>query len=196
MWEISKEFACCYGHRVYNQLLNTDYCGNDNKAKCRHIHGHEGLVRVHLSGTELTDRGMITDFKHLGWFKDFIDNSIDHKFIIDKNDPMFTALVADPYTVSSGQPDITYDSVTVVDSTLSELVVGKTLRLNNIPLGTPVYEVLEGYFIVNFVPTSENLAKWLFDIISFKMKPLEIKVSCVEFHETPKSCARYYGPTV
>ena len=51
-------------------------------------------------------------------------------------------------------------------------------------------EIYEGLVLVNFVPTSENLAKWIFDIVTEKLKGYAI-VEKVEFHETPKTCSTY-----
>lgn len=191
MYKISKDFSMCYGHRVWTQKLDADYCeGGDASCKCKHLHGHEGLVTVHLEADSLSN-GMVTDFKHLGWLKNFIDNNLDHKFVIDKNDPMYHMLVGDLYRVTTGDVYLTkLNRVCIPGHTTS---VGYTVNMNAVPPNTPTYETLEGYFIVDFVPTSENLAKWLFDLVAVKMKPLGVKVSCVEWHETPKSCARYYG---
>ena len=36
---------------------------------------------------------MVTDFKHLNWFKQFIDDVLDHKFVLDINDPLFSTLL-------------------------------------------------------------------------------------------------------
>jgi 6-pyruvoyltetrahydropterin/6-carboxytetrahydropterin synthase len=45
----------------------------------------------------------------------------------------------------------------------------------------------EGYIIVDFVPTSENLSKWLLEIVQEKMSKINIQVSHIEYFETPKS---------
>lgn len=187
-WTIDKQFSFCYGHRVYVQKLNQEYCGEDNKAKCRHLHGHEGLVHVHLEGNELNEQSMVTDFKHLGWLKTFIDDTIDHKFIIDHNDPMFTKLVND--ILQNHTADInTYTTEIIVPSTTH--TAGRRINLENFKDDTPEYETLEGYLIVDFVPTSENLAKWMYDIVDAKMKKINVNVSHIEWYETPKSRSIY-----
>ena len=90
-WKISKEFEFCYGHRVWSQTLNTEF-SLDGCLKCRHLHGHQGKILVYLEASELKD-GMVTDFKHLNWFKQFLDDTLDHKFILDINDPLFSTLL-------------------------------------------------------------------------------------------------------
>ena len=93
MYQIDKTFNFCYGHRVWTQDLIEDYCAkNDCQTKCKHLHGHEGSVRVFLEAEELK-RGFVTDFKHLGWLKDFINAYLDHKFVVDLNDPAANQIV-------------------------------------------------------------------------------------------------------
>jgi 6-pyruvoyltetrahydropterin/6-carboxytetrahydropterin synthase len=53
-WVIDKQFSFCYGHRVWSQKLVAEYCETgDTACKCRHLHGHEGLVHVFLEGDTL-----------------------------------------------------------------------------------------------------------------------------------------------
>lgn len=155
MWEIDKSFDFCYGHRVWSQDLDSDYAG-DMKPRCRHLHGHQGKVVVFLEAKDLKG-GMVTDFNHLNWLKKFIDDNIDHKFIIDRNDPLYAHMVLEGN-----------------DSTMPGVV-----------------EYLESFYVVDFCPTSENLAKWIFEIVQEKMAPLGVKVSKVEWWETPKSRSTY-----
>ena len=56
-----------------------------------------------------------------------------------------------------------------------------------------IKELYEGYVIVDFVPTSENLSAWFLKIVQRKMDKLNIKVSHVEFLETPKSKSTFYA---
>jgi 6-pyruvoyltetrahydropterin/6-carboxytetrahydropterin synthase len=211
-WSIDKQFSFCYGHRVYVQKLNQEYCGEDNKAKCRHLHGHEGLVHVHLQSSELNEQSMVTDFKHLGWLKIFIDDTIDHKFIIDYRDPMFTNLVSKIFfnnLISGGGNPLEFcesgvenfhtdmvnklmlefcEKITVLGT---NHVVGQKIILDGIDHNSPEYETLEGYLIVDFVPTSENLSKWMYELVDAKMKLIGVNVSHIEWFETPKSRSIY-----
>jgi len=192
MFKISKEFNLEFGHRVHTQSLNHDFCAKgDVKQCCRHLHGHSGIVTVSLEADKIDRRGMVVDFKELGWFKDFIDNNLDHKFIIDGNDPLFAALVTDVLP----QQKILFNRVYIGGNDGQPQIVGAVVALDllDIKPETPIYELLEGYFIVDFVPTSENLSAWLFDIVQQKMKPFNVKVSEVSWKETAKSIARYHG---
>jgi len=173
MWEISKEFDFCYGHRVWSQTLNTNF-SLDNNLMCRHIHGHQGKIIIYLEAKKLKD-GMVTDFKHLNWFKKFLDDVLDHKFIIDINDPLFSAIV----------PNIKKDNLIKFEEGYS-LVDLK-------PFKNEFLELYESFIIVNFVPTSENLSAWLLKIVQNKMKKLDIKVSHIDFLETFKSKSTFYA---
>ena len=173
MWEISKEFDFCYGHRVWSQSLNVEF-SLDSCLMCRHLHGHQGKVIVYLKSDTLKS-GMVTDFKHLNWFKKFLDDVIDHKFIIDINDPLFSTLIpnVDKKDLISFKEDY------------------KTVDLTNFK--NELLELYESYIIVDFVPTSENISDWLLKIVQNKMDKLNIKVSKIEFLETPKSKSTFYA---
>lgn len=176
-WQITKQFDFCYGHRVWSQELNKDF-SLDSCLMCRHLHGHQGAILVHLESSTLKS-GMVTDFKHLNWFKLFLDTTIDHKFIIDINDPLFETLL--PHFKDK-------------DSFIEHKEGYKTVdfsKLKDEPLH--IHELYTGYIIVDFVPTSENISAWFLDIISEKMSPLGVKVSCIEFFETPKSKSSVYA---
>ena len=218
MYVIDKSFSFCYGHRVWSQQLEEEFCEvGDYCTKCRHLHGHEGKLHVYLESTELT-RGMVTDFKHLGWLKDFLDNVIDHKFILDTNDPWFDNIVngfirPNEKVVKKG--DLEYP---VAGRSLNDEVHVKNIEVLSIPNGRmlellPIYvpetkhlagyvldvsrlsgpeqEFYEGFFLVDFVPTSENLCKWIHSCIHPKMMRLNIHCTKVEWSETLKSRATF-----
>lgn len=190
-WVIDKQFSFCYGHRVWTQKLVADFCEKgDTACKCRHLHGHEGLVHVFLEGDTL-ERGMVTDFKHLGWLKNFLDKVVDHRFIIDKNDPMFFMLVESLHKDLTGKVSMPLRPVIVPGT---DHVAGYEIDLSDCKsVDTPEYETLEGYFIVDFTPTSEHLSKWIYDCAQAKMSQLGIKVSQIDWYETPKSRSSYRG---
>ena len=175
-WKISKEFDFCYGHRVWSQTLNEEF-SLDSCLKCRHLHGHQGKILVYLEAEKLQD-GMVTDFKHLNWFKAFIDNVLDHKFILDINDPLFSTLI----------PNVSKDELLKFEEGYS--IIDLTKFANE---AIHLKELYEGYIVVDFVPTSENLSAWFLTIVQKKMDKLNVKVSHIEFLETPKSKSTFYA---
>lgn len=184
-WEIAKEFDFCYGHRVWSQMLNTEF-SLDGRCVCRHNHGHQGKLLIYLKGINLSS-GMVTDFKHLNWLKKFIDDTLDHKTILDENDPWledFLSPVDRWYREGDGT------RVRHLESIGPCKVVPRSCWPKALPLH--LQELLEGLVVVDFVPTSENLCKWLAEIASKKMADLGVEVSRVQFFETPKSQANYY----
>lgn len=204
-WFIDKSFSFCYGHRVHNQRLDTKFTeSGDACLACRHLHGHEGLVKVFLTTedganaeTEVAKTGMVTDFKHLGWFKNFLDDTLDHKFIMDIKDPLFK----DEFPLCFGESE---EECSPMDSSKVHLMpegfyipdltmVSEMVQQNcaNEAEASAIYEKYEGAVFVNFVPTSENLAAWLLKVVQEKMKDLPgVKVHAVEYWETPKSHCR------
>lgn len=171
MWKIAKQFDFCYGHRVHNQTLDQEY-SIDNRCVCRHLHGHQGTILVQLESSVLVE-GMVTDFKHLNWFKKFIDETLDHKFIIDRKDPMFNTIIPNgenlPWIKAS-------EGYSIIDPMYFKFLTDNSL-----------IEILEGFVVVDFVPTSENLSRWLYEIVDNKMKKLGVKTNSIQFFETPKS---------
>lgn len=176
-WNISKQFDFCYGHRVWSQELNPDF-SLDACLMCRHLHGHQGTIIVHLESDTLSN-GMVTDFKHLNWFKKFIDDTLDHKFIIDINDPLFETLLPhfkDKKNLISFEDGYKIPQLASLQEKEKHII-----------------EMYEGYVIVDFVPTSENLSAWLLKIVQKKMSPFDVKVSHIEYFETPKSKSTVYS---
>jgi 6-pyruvoyltetrahydropterin/6-carboxytetrahydropterin synthase len=178
-WLIDKAFNFCYGHRVWTQVLNSEF-SLDSQCACRHLHGHEGYLRVFLEGDKLENTGMVTDFKHLGWLKKFIDDNVDHQFIIDVNDPGYLKIIG-------GQ---NYPKLPIY-ITNTEYLAGYKFDLSGLDPNSYEYELLEGFFIVDFPPTSEKLSEWIHGCIQAKMDRLNVKVGKIEWFETPKSRAAY-----
>ncbi|MFT4694721.1 MAG: 6-pyruvoyltetrahydropterin/6-carboxytetrahydropterin synthase [Francisella sp.] len=174
MWQISKSFEFCYGHRVWSQELIEGF-SVDLKCACRHLHGHNATVNVYLIANKLDAQGMVTDFKHLGWFKKWIDNTIDHKFIVDINDPLLAKLT---------------DNLPLENCYFEDKLIAKKINYTD-DLEEHLKEYYTGFIIVDFIPTSENLSRWLCEIVEHKMSQIDISVDKLEFFETPKSKSVY-----
>lgn len=171
-WSITKSFEFDYGHRVWTQNLQKDF-SCDTELKCRFLHGHRGVVKVTLSKNKLDEAGMVTDFKHLNWFKKFIDEAIDHKMIMDSHDPALYLLFPLIKHINLIEKSEGYRVVVTEGDTLLQEIYG-------------------GLVIVDFVPTSENLSQWLQKLILKKMQSLDPQIQVeVSFFETPSSCSHY-----
>lgn len=65
-----------YGHRVYL-----------HESKCRHLHGHRGVVEVTVTAPGLDQLGRVIDFSVLKQrVGTWIDNNWDHNLILYEND--------------------------------------------------------------------------------------------------------------
>ena len=173
MYEIAKQFDFCYGHRVWSQELKEGFA-TDTCLACRHLHGHQGKIIIYLQA-ETLDKGMVTDFKHLGWFKKWLDDTLDHKFIMDIKDPLMEHEVP-----IKDNARFTYND---------GFDYYRLQGLSHLPQA--LQEKYEGMVFVKFVPTSENLCRWIYQIVQAKMGQIGVIVSRVQFYETPKSQANY-----
>lgn len=187
-YNIDKAFECCYGHRVWNQSLNAKY-SLFSLCKCRHLHGHQMTMKVGLGSDDL-NLGMVTDFNHLNCIKQLVDDVIDHHFIMDINDPLFYNI----FPELGGSADRF-----IVDHGYYKLVDTEAMKKEIEIPNEAVYEKLEGLVIVDFVPTSENLCRFFYNIANETLKellePQGIKVTYIDFWETPKSHCRYSPET-
>jgi len=179
-YTISKDFDFCMGHRVWSQSLSSEYA-KTTVCKCRHIHGHEVKVTVTMTSDTLTN-GMVVDFNNLNWLKEFLNTYIDHKFIIDSHDPLYNRLVGSVSTMPVIVPGRLMTAGRVPDTLYLDMATVNT---------TEEKELLDSFFIVDFVPTSENLSKWLADIVQEKMKDLNVKVSNITWWESTKSRSEF-----
>lgn len=82
MFSITREIDFCYGHRLLNY-----------EGKCRHLHGHNGKVLITIEASGLDERGMVLDFGEIKRVvHEWIDENLDHRMILQRNDPMVAAL--------------------------------------------------------------------------------------------------------
>ena len=195
-WVIDKQFDFCFGHRVWSQELNTKY-SLDGCLACRHLHGHQGKVKLFLGANDL-NKGMVTDFKHTNIFKKWLDDVMDHKFVIDVNDPLFSNLAGDilltPDESLSWYENLMVDYNSEYNYARPDLDhIADILSKLNISDAQKqaIFEKYEGLIVVNFIPTSERLCQWWYEVANKMLNGLGIDVVAVEYWETPKSHCRY-----
>ena len=84
MFRVTREIDFCYGHR----LLNYD-------GKCKYLHGHNGRAVITMESSQLDERGMVFDFSEIKRVvSNWIDENLDHRMILHRDDPARAALVA------------------------------------------------------------------------------------------------------
>ena len=99
MYSVTKRIEFCYGHRLL------DYGGI-----CKHPHGHNAMAEVEVRTDALDSRNMVADFSDIkrvvkGW----IDEKLDHKMVLRRDDPLVPALQA------LGEPVFLVDSNPTVE---------------------------------------------------------------------------------
>jgi len=172
MYKISKAFDFCYGHTVFSQDVVEKY-SMSSECPCKRLHGHQGKVEIHIETESLDSRGFVMDFKELSFIKQLIDDNLDHRFIISKLDPNFERLVGTPYK------DCKLNDVNILGVKFGERITNE--------------QWTDSFFVVDFNPTSEELAKWIYDGISqvIEESPFDANVQQVVWSETPKTQAVY-----
>ena len=171
---IDKEFAWEMGHRVWAQELPHSHLSITTDCACKHLHGHSYTIKVFLGANELDQSSMVTDFKNLNFMKSFVDNVLDHKFMIDKNDPHFELIT------------------TCKASEVSDIANFTNLGGLNITNDPARQLHLQSFVVVDFCPTSENICKYIKEYAHNIIKEVAT-VTAVELWETKKSHCRYQG---
>jgi 6-pyruvoyltetrahydropterin/6-carboxytetrahydropterin synthase len=96
MFQVTREIDFCYGHRLL------DYNG-----KCRYLHGHNGRAVITLQAAELDPLGMVIDFTAIKrTIQAWIEEALDHKMLLNRNDPLLGVLKAkgEPVFVMDANP--------------------------------------------------------------------------------------------
>ena len=176
-----------YGHNVWVQHLDEVLsCGS--KPKCLHRHGHRGKIVAYLTAGELTaaSKNMVIDFNDMKIMTKFIDDTLDHKYLIDISDPANY----DTFHHFWDNVNNSFKDNVLVLKEEGHLIIKEELY-NNMPQS--MIDKYSSYVILPFVPTSENLSKWMYDVMTSKMNNTGVKVYKIEWYETPKSRATFYG---
>ena len=176
-----------YGHNVWVQSLDELLsCGS--KPKCLHRHGHRGKVIAYLEADELSSasENMVIDFNDMKIMTKFIDNVLDHKYLIDILDPANH----DTFHHFWNKENNTFHEDVLELCDEGHWIIKEKLYIN---MDQPMIDKYSSYVILPFVPTSENLSKWMYDVMTDKMSTTGVKVHKIEWYETPKSRATYFG---
>ena len=82
MYSVTEILDFCYGHRLLRY-----------QGKCAHLHGHNGRVEIVVAAKALDRQSMVTDFSEIQRVvKGFIDEHLDHKLLLSKDDPLVEVL--------------------------------------------------------------------------------------------------------
>ncbi len=82
MYNITKTFTICYGHRLYK-----------DPGKCGHVHGHTGRVEITLEGKDVDGLGMLKNFDSIkATLGVWLDDNLDHSMLLNDKDPLVTIL--------------------------------------------------------------------------------------------------------
>lgn len=134
MYRVNKYIDFCYGHRLLN------YPG-----KCRRLHGHNGLVEIRCEGENLDERGMLTDFGEIKrLMKSWIDDNLDHRMILNANDPLLEWIEA--------QPD---EPCYVIDENPTAEALARHIYLKAREFGLPVSSVILWETVSSFAEYTE-----------------------------------------
>ncbi len=171
MWSIDKSFTFEAGHRVWAQKLDRPDLSIVTECACKHLHGHSYTVKIFLTSGQLDQSQMVTDFKNLGFMKEFLDSKLDHKFILDINDPFFKMI-----TGCDAPLRLTHQFTDLIDFPY--------------PMTSDEIEYRKSFVLVDFVPTSENICRHLKEYAQGRLSDVAV-VSAVELWETAKSHCRY-----
>lgn len=76
---ISKEFAWSSSHVL---------AGLPDGHQCGRLHGHNYIAKVILTADVLNDVGFVLDYGELGFVKDYIDATWDHRHLNDDLGPL------------------------------------------------------------------------------------------------------------
>ena len=83
MYKVTQELPFCYGHRLLHY-----------QGKCARLHGHNGTARITLRAEQLDGQGMVADFDAIErTIKAFIDQELDHRLLLHRDDPLVPALI-------------------------------------------------------------------------------------------------------
>ena len=79
MYKISKQFSFSASHALFNLA---------EEHPCSRLHGHNYEVTIYLRSRELNEAGFVVDYKSLGFVKEHIDKTLDHRNLNEIMSPL------------------------------------------------------------------------------------------------------------
>jgi 6-pyruvoyltetrahydropterin/6-carboxytetrahydropterin synthase len=170
MINIQKSYSFCYGHRVWNQELT-----NNAVCKCVMMHGHTSKIDIKLTAPELL-RNMVVDFNELKPFKQWLDETLDHRFLMDIKDPLLDRwLMMLGLTLDGFQCFGDYWKVSTINPWWDDAML----------------EMADSLVLIEGVPTSERLVLLVEGVVEGFVKPFGCEVVSVRWWESETSFAEY-----
>lgn len=121
MRTVTRLIRFCYGHRLM------EYSG-----KCRHPHGHNGLIEITVRRDELDALGMVMDFDEIKQkVQVWVDSELDHKMLLREDDPLVRILRDLGEPVITMKTDPTAESIAQM---IFEYAQGKKVPVTEVKL--------------------------------------------------------------
>jgi len=106
---IAKSFEFDAGHRLVKGYVGP----------CSNLHGHRYKVEIELESTALNEYDMVYDFLDLSFVKKWIDDTLDHKLMLYKFDPIVSVL--------ENAEEVNVDSVVLFDNNPTAEYIAKVI---------------------------------------------------------------------
>lgn len=144
-------------------------------------------LNVTLGRGELDSQHNVIDDSETSWIYGFIQDQLHNCFLIDHADPAFSLLTGgtisfvndderQPVLVSSRHTPIPVVEIVVPNTTQP---VGYRFDVLEIA-GDPISSILDGFTIVNFVPTPEKIVEWLHCVITTNIGDIVQEIALVD----------------
>ena len=81
-FQVTKVMEFAYGHRLL-----------EYEGKCRHLHGHNGMLEVDIDSESLDHLGMVIDFGEVNEVvRTWVNDNLDHRMLLSRRDPVVPIL--------------------------------------------------------------------------------------------------------
>jgi 6-pyruvoyltetrahydropterin/6-carboxytetrahydropterin synthase len=81
-FQVTRVMEFAYGHRLL-----------EYEGKCRHLHGHNGMLEVDIDSESLDHLGMVIDFGEVNEVvRTWVNENLDHRMLLSRQDPVVPIL--------------------------------------------------------------------------------------------------------